>query len=191
MNYAEELAYWYFRLNGFFPITNFVLHRGTGTGHSADIDLLAVRFPYVSEEVGGNEHDWDGRFHHWGANLCMDTIGIIAEVKSGNYTQRDLNRSLGAGRTHKALLRLGIFDPTESAISAQDIGIANIRRRDKVALRFLIARNNDYPDNSFHFLSLAEIDKFLRDRVSRYANAKNADRFFFPSSLLQYLAARF
>ncbi len=26
MNYAETLAYWYLRLNGFFPLKNFVLH---------------------------------------------------------------------------------------------------------------------------------------------------------------------
>ena len=30
MNFAEELVYWYLRLNGFFPITNFVLHRDEG-----------------------------------------------------------------------------------------------------------------------------------------------------------------
>ena len=28
MNFAEQLVYWYLRLNGFFPITNFVLHHG-------------------------------------------------------------------------------------------------------------------------------------------------------------------
>jgi hypothetical protein len=27
MNSSEELAYWYLRLNGFFPLTNFVIHR--------------------------------------------------------------------------------------------------------------------------------------------------------------------
>jgi hypothetical protein len=26
MNSSEELAYWYLRLNGFFPLTNFVVH---------------------------------------------------------------------------------------------------------------------------------------------------------------------
>ncbi len=26
MNYGETLAYWYLRLNGFFPLRNFVLH---------------------------------------------------------------------------------------------------------------------------------------------------------------------
>ena len=44
MNYGEEISYWYFRLNGFFPLVNFVVHRTEETRYSTDIDLLAVRF---------------------------------------------------------------------------------------------------------------------------------------------------
>ena len=57
MNYGETLAYWYLRFNGFFLIQNFVLHPladGEGSDkQAADIVLLAVRFPYVYEETGG------------------------------------------------------------------------------------------------------------------------------------------
>jgi len=46
---TEALAYWFFRLNGFLTIVNFVVHvekRGkTGT----DVDILGVRFPYRAE----------------------------------------------------------------------------------------------------------------------------------------------
>lgn len=86
MNYAETLAYWYLRLNGFFPLKNFVLHssrreerlgregaeQNEGYIPGADCDLIAVRFPHVYEEIGGqprqeeaiedNEGDWDKRF---------------------------------------------------------------------------------------------------------------------------------
>jgi hypothetical protein len=189
MNYAEELAYWYFRLNGFFPITNFVLHRGAGMPHPADVDLLAVRFPYISEDIGGNTHDWDKRFQQWGADLNADTIGIIAEVKSGSYNRKDIDRILDAERTRRALLRLGIFKPAEPAVS-QNIAAAKIRHSDKMVLRLLIAPYNYYGTDAFLFLSLAEIDEFLQSRLGRYADVKNADRLFFQSSLLQYLAAR-
>lgn len=30
MNYGETLAYWYLRLNGFFLLNNFVVHRTPG-----------------------------------------------------------------------------------------------------------------------------------------------------------------
>lgn len=47
-NYGEELAYWYLRLNGFFPITDFVFHT---IPYYADADILAVRPPNVREEI--------------------------------------------------------------------------------------------------------------------------------------------
>lgn len=61
VNFAEEIAYWYLRLNGFLLLQNFVLHRmGRGPQRgTADSDLLAIRFPYVYEEIGGQDHDWD------------------------------------------------------------------------------------------------------------------------------------
>jgi hypothetical protein len=70
MNYGETLAYWYLRLNGFFPLRNFVLHPLNGSEandrYTADSDLLAIRFPYVYEEIGGQPEDWDSRFSSWG-----------------------------------------------------------------------------------------------------------------------------
>lgn len=55
-NFGEELVYWYLRLNGFFIINNFVLHHDTAS-RTSDADLLAVRFPYVYEDIGGREED--------------------------------------------------------------------------------------------------------------------------------------
>lgn len=90
MNYGEEIAYWYLRLNGFFPITNFVIHRSQDIEHRSDIDVLAVRLPYVYEEVGGNPDDWDVSlinqldFNHG--------LGVICEVKTGEHSVSDLFR---------------------------------------------------------------------------------------------------
>ncbi|SHF32168.1 hypothetical protein SAMN02745195_02362 [Thermoanaerobacter uzonensis DSM 18761] len=85
-NFAEELTYWYFRLNGFFLLQNYVLHnigeeRQRGT---ADADLLAIRFPYVYEEIGGHSNDWDSeKFSEWGFNIEKNNLALIVEVKSG------------------------------------------------------------------------------------------------------------
>lgn len=46
---SERLAYWFFRLNGFLTITNFVVHRDDGYGQHTDVDVLAVRFPHRVE----------------------------------------------------------------------------------------------------------------------------------------------
>lgn len=46
---TEQLAYWFFRLNGCLTIPNFLVH-GERRGHEGtDADLLAVRFPHRSE----------------------------------------------------------------------------------------------------------------------------------------------
>jgi hypothetical protein len=94
MNFGETLAYWYLRLNGFLLLQNFVLHRNASTiEHSADADLLAVRFPNVYEEIGGHADDWDTeKFARWGFDLVQQVIGLIVEVKTGKdnaqYRQR-------------------------------------------------------------------------------------------------------
>jgi len=44
-NKHEELANWFFRLNGCLTIPNFVVHPEVGSDQRTDADLLAVRFP--------------------------------------------------------------------------------------------------------------------------------------------------
>lgn len=82
MNWSEWISYWYLRLNGFFPLPHFVVHRVEAGERSTEIDLLAIRPPHVYEEIGGQNDDWDdmllsevdiGRF-----------IGVICEVKRGD-----------------------------------------------------------------------------------------------------------
>lgn len=41
-NYGEERAYWYLRLNGFFPLSNFVVHKDEMVQYRADVDLLTA-----------------------------------------------------------------------------------------------------------------------------------------------------
>ena len=96
------------RFNGFFPLKNFVLHssrRGERLTQNesyipgADCDLIAVRFPHVYEEVGGQpgreeesegrEGDWDPRFSNWGFSLKTEVIGLIVEVKTGDLSSAE------------------------------------------------------------------------------------------------------
>ena len=45
----EKLAYWYFRLNGFLNIKNFIVHPNQGSDQKTEVDLLGVRFPHRRE----------------------------------------------------------------------------------------------------------------------------------------------
>jgi hypothetical protein len=47
--YSEDLAYWFFRLNGFLSIVNFVVHSFRTGETGTDADILGVRFPYRAE----------------------------------------------------------------------------------------------------------------------------------------------
>jgi len=48
-NMLENLAYWYFRLNGCLTIENFVVHPDWRRGQQTEIDLIAMRFPHRSD----------------------------------------------------------------------------------------------------------------------------------------------
>ena len=83
MNYGEKLGYWYLRLNGCFPLVDFVMHSGSALKYSSDCDLLAVRPPFVFEEIGGQPADWDPYLSPLFTDGC--TLGIICEAKTGAY----------------------------------------------------------------------------------------------------------
>lgn len=46
---SESIAYWFFRLNGFMTIQNFVVHPDVGRMQRTDVDVLGVRFPHRAE----------------------------------------------------------------------------------------------------------------------------------------------
>ncbi len=71
----EDIAYWYFRLNGFFTITNFILHPGRRGPQRTDADIVGVRFPHraeFSDSAGGDESVFAD---------CEKLYFLIAEVK--------------------------------------------------------------------------------------------------------------
>lgn len=73
----ERLAYWYFRLNGFFTTENFIVHPDQGHDQRTDADLLAVRFAHRAENLQRPMKD-DPRV------ISCNTFAnvIIAEVKT-------------------------------------------------------------------------------------------------------------
>ena len=75
---AEQLAYWFLRLNGFLTIQNFIVHPNIGSEQRTDADILGVRYPYRAE-LSPNPMVDDELFTH----VKEKAFIIIAEVKRG------------------------------------------------------------------------------------------------------------
>lgn len=180
MNYGEDLAYWYLRLNGFFPISNFVVHRSAKVAHDADVDVLAIRPAHVYEEVGGRGDDWDP---YLTARLPFDRLlGVLCEVKTGTFEKGALFRENHVAYT---LPRLGLVSDADCEKIARELVIeASVKLPDggHIAKLFISQEPTEGP---YLNRTLADIRQFLNSRVEKYSMQKYAARMFFPSQLLQ------
>ena len=110
------LAYWYFRLNGFMTIMNFVVHRDRGPGQETDADVLGVRFPHRAEgppedPMADDEHLL--RVYSKRTAASKRPYVIIAEVTkqrcklNGPWTNR------GRGNMQRVLAAIGAIEEAE------------------------------------------------------------------------------
>jgi hypothetical protein len=187
MNYGETLAFWYLRLNGFFPLMDFVFHRGEDLRHTSDCDLLAVRFPHVFEEVGGQKEDWDwARFRKWGINLAHPVV-VIAQVKTGAHSDAG---AFDAAKVQRALCRVGLWEIEEVTAIVEVLRNSALFADAKAqVVKVLVASEPRAQEDRYRILSLCEVLGFLRQRFERYQGPKEADRLFFKDELIQFMAS--
>jgi len=170
---AEHLAGWYFRLNGFLTITNFVLHPSRrGRPKRTDADIVGVRFPYRSEfpdASGGDEPEF--------TRLTNRPYFVIAEVKrslcnlNGPWTDKskqnihEVLRGLGpfsqeqVGEAAESLYQQGVFDCSQFFCSLFCVGDSANPRIEK-----------DYPHVPQR--TWEQILCFLFERFQTYHNLK-------------------
>jgi hypothetical protein len=143
----EKVAYWYFRLNGFFQIENFVVHPGRRGGQRTDADLLAVRFPHRAERLFDDPYDTmvdDSRL-----SLSSDQIDVVvAEVKTnqpcmlnGPWTRQDRQN------VHRVLAAIGCFPPERIEEAAADIYRAGVHGSNLGLRVRLVAVGRDLSDD--------------------------------------------
>lgn len=191
LNYGEDLAYWYLRLNGFVPMTDYVLHEVPGLEQASDVDLLALRLPHVQEPVGGRgDEDWDGWFATTaGIELTERCIAVIGEVKTGtNVSRMEVETTFSPTRTVLSLRRLGLIR-TDSDIPGNALHDKSFVIGQWTVLRIAFLEKPISASNCYT-MSLQHANQFIRQRLKKHENPKFRDRFFFQDPLIEYLAWR-
>jgi len=195
MNYAEEIAYWYLRFNGFFPLINFVIHRSklkernskvakevavVAQRYPSDCDVLAIRPPHIYEEIGEIPGDWhDELFSFFDSRR---TIGIICEVKAGGYIEKDLFEDQ---YVDYSLRRLGFH----RNISREDLSALNTTGSVELdeshqVIKLFISNTAPKSTETFRHISIANAQNFIKQRFIKYRE-KQSDWVYFKSTLLQ------
>lgn len=182
-NYGEEIAYWYFRLNGFFPISNFVVHRdgehdNAEYRYNRDCDILAVRPVNVFEDIGGQHTDWDETLFN---SLDMTKqLGVICEVKTGQ-----VERIFSNHMVETAIMRLGLIEEAHWNNVLRGLQQAAIWENETCQLAKILISANESEGEHIH-IPLDYVVYFIKNRMEKYQNEKYSARTLFNSSLLQF-----
>ena len=109
---AEAVAQWYLRLNEFMSISGYVIHIDQAEPHTnrngnqviqrTEADIVAVRFPFITEVIAGRVMEDDSWITQSSSNVKhKKVLFVLAEVKSSecrlngpwtNKTSRNMQR---------------------------------------------------------------------------------------------------
>ncbi|MBL7773917.1 MAG: hypothetical protein JNM95_13715 [Chitinophagaceae bacterium] len=187
-NYAEEIAYLYFRLNGFFLLENYITNKEEYTGRNhTDTDLLGIKTPYVTEEIGlNNINDIDTRLREI---VHPDFyIGLICEVKGGE----EANWQLAVDKMNPCVKRLGLIPPENTAEAVYSLDRTNQYTLSGSPIQIIKVLATDNTGLSadmgmlWNIIPLENMVNFIKDRMDRYDSKRNSWHFS-HSTIFQYL----
>jgi hypothetical protein len=199
-NFAERIAYWYLRLNGFFPLTNFVLHRDGSSPISdtnmstGDTDIIAVRLPYTDEVVGGADGVDRAVFRRNGIRIADRICAVICEIKGGSTV--DVTNLMSIRSRHRllyAVKRIGVFD--ENLIEVVVTSLLNngewMNESYYICTRLVMdTMHVEAAQRSrIKYITLQKMDRFNIKRVASNPE-KLSDWNFFNDDYIQYLIWR-
>ena len=175
---AEKVAYWYFRLNGFLQIENFVVHPERGGSQRTDADLLGIRFPFRAERLFDDPNDImtdDLRC----LALSGDLIDVvIAEVKTGRCALNGPWTLQERQNVHRVLAAIGCLPPDGIEAAAADIYRSGFHLSDTPLRIRLVAVGRDHSEElaaeypEVTQLLWAEMLAFIWNRYHHYRRQK-------------------
>ena len=192
---AEKVAYWYFRLNGFFLIENFVLHPGRRGSQLTDADLLVVRFPDRAEFVF--DHQTPMRDDEDTLSLSSGRIEMaVVEVKGANQlcALNDTWTVQERQNVHRVLAVIGCVPHYLIPEVAARIYEQGSAEHANIRIRLVSVGRTENPDLAECFpralqITWPRILGFVWDRFTLYANQKSqVDQWDAQGRLLRSLA---
>lgn len=188
-NYAEEIAYWYYRLNHFFLLQNFVMHQVEERGRtraSGEIDILAIKPPYATESIPTDPHYELKPDPHLVSLLRLSverfdesTIYVMAEVTSGGSEQRS---KFDSSRVEYNLKRFGL-NKIFNASHLEDTPMKKLNNMIVCKVFSDIEGTKPEEEENFFKIPLKHADSFVEERMSK--DFKGRDWYLFNSNYIQ------
>lgn len=162
MHSPEDVAYWFFRLNGYLTIRNFIVHPDHRGPQRTDADLLALRFPWRAEQsMVDFDLDQDGR-----------PLLLIVEVKAGGLCR--LNgpwTEPAAGNLPLVLRAIGSYDSVELQRAASELYARGVYRGASTDMKLVAVAALLSPELAEHRSEVVQLtwDQILAFILERFA----------------------
>lgn len=174
---AEEVAAWYFRLNGFLQIPAFVLHSDKERQAITDADVLGVRFPHSGEamrEIGMTDDRWIVT-----ATRSEQILFTIVEVKKPTCAVNKRWRDKKGGAMEKVIKRIGFAPEDLIPQIAKSLYDTLQWQNDKFLVQYVAVGKKPNHNLAERFpklkqLSWSEIAEFIFERFRTFGHLKGS-----------------
>jgi len=169
---TEQVAYWFFRLNGCFTFVNFVVHPDGGGSQRTDADLIAVRFPHRQELLTGGNSMQD--------HPLLAAKGIIqvffVEVKTADCRLNGPWTDSQKANLHRVLHAIGVLPTSEVDNAATELYASCKHDTPTMAIRFVAigSQQSQLPPAQQNVTQLTwdQVLLFIYERMTLYCREK-------------------
>jgi hypothetical protein len=189
----EKVAYWYFRLNGFLQIENFVVHPTRRGSQRTDADLVGVRFRHRAEFAFDHQMPMADD-EHLTLSSAFDDVAIV-EVKTNQpCTLNGPWIKPGRQNVHRVLAAIGCLSRENIPEAAECIYEDGIATFGRIRIRLIAVGRDRSLELSQQYprvlqLTWNEIIGFIWARFQAYREQKrHSDQWDLTGRVLRQLA---
>lgn len=163
---AEQVAEWYFRLNGFLAIPGFVVHLDTAVAEPrrrglrparTEADFMAVRFPYSVEVIADRPMEDAAWISH--RSYAGKQLFILVEVKAGVCRLNGPWTDAHARNMQRVIRRLGFVEAGGRINEVADSMYRHARWDGETAVvQYVCVGGEKDPDLSHKYRDLVQLD---------------------------------